>query len=200
MKTCSTCNQVKPDDDFQKNGYTKAGTPSRRSKCRDCEGKKKAVKAVDDPGGNLRKCAGCWEWKELNEANYEPIVKNGITHYRHKCKGCRSDDSKARKSLLRQNDIVWYKCIEMAQSARSRVMDRSREYKKSYRSLSNPFEFSGSRELAEFLYDRFHADIKSLLDSDGVPTVDRKDNSIGYTRDNIQILSLSENSRKQGRV
>jgi hypothetical protein len=50
--------------------------------------------------------------------------------------------------------------------------------------------------MAQFLYNNFYNDIKTLLDKNDVPSVDRIDTSKGYTPTNIRILSFKENTER----
>lgn len=145
----------------------------------------------------LRVCNVCGESKPLHKDYFEyKQNKRGGGSYRRKCKTCRNKKRQDDREKIKDEDIVWYKCMEMGNSARARILDKSREYKLSYRGLE--FGFRGSIEMATFLYEKFYQDIKDLLDAGSRPSVDRIDNSVGYTRDNIQILDFYDNSCKQG--
>lgn len=113
---------------------------------------------------------------------------------RSKCKACRSIEAKERRSRKKKEDIVRYKCYEMASSAYSRVNAKSREYKKGYQRLEEPFSFDNIPDFSDYLYDNFYNDIKYLLDTGEVPSVDRIDSNTGYTPKNVRILSHRENT------
>lgn len=200
LKKCSKCKEEKDIDEFQKNGYTKAGTPSRRAQCRSCEGKKKAVKARDMiiEGLKVRECISCLYWKELGDEHFEIVKRKGNNiYFRHKCRGCRNGETRDKRHRLKEEDIVMYKCQQMAWSAHSRVFDDSKSYKKGYRNVLNPFGFKDTIEMKNFLYDNFYGDIKELLILRLSPSVDRIDNCIGYTPENIQIIDHYANTCKQ---
>ena len=87
-----------------------------------------------------------------------------------------------------------YKCKEMSASAYSRVFADSREYKKCYRNIKSPFEFNNIMEMAKYLYKHFYDSINDIIIKGESPSVDRIDTSIGYTKDNIRIISRKENT------
>lgn len=195
VKTCSLCKTTKTIDNFSKNGYTKAGTPSYRSRCKECEGNKTRIsKPIDiKVGRNIhRKCSKCGEFKPLDK-NHFPPSKTPKT-FRNKCKSCRSIEQKERVLKKKNEDIVKFKCTEMARSAYSRTHDPSKSYKKCYRNLDTPYGFESTQEMSDYLYHNFYEDIKRLLNEGISPSVDRIDSRRGYTPDNIRILSHRENT------
>lgn len=92
------------------------------------------------------------------------------------------------------NDIVYKKCASMSSSAYARVFAPSRKHKVTYRKLENPFGFSNTGDFKWFLYDNFYNEIKQILEDGESPSIDRLDSSIGYTKDNIQVISHRLNS------
>lgn len=113
---------------------------------------------------------------------------------RNQCKQCRSEIAKERRNKKKKEDIVAFKCYEMSASAHARAFAKSRKNKKCYRSIESPYGFSGIKEMSDFLYANFYYEIKELLDSKEVPSVDRIDSNYGYTPNNIRIISHFDNT------
>lgn len=112
------------------------------------------------------------------------------------CKCCRKEQAKERKKQQYEKDPVMYTCKRMAYDAHSRVFAKSRAHKRCYQNLEQPFGFSNPAELKLFLYEKFYDRIKWYLDRDITPSIDRIDSSIGYTRNNIQIIPFKQNTER----
>ena len=102
--------------------------------------------------------------------------------------------AKDRRDRKKKEDLVAYKCYEMASSAYSRVYAESRFGKHGYRDLIEPYGFSGIPEMRDYLYENFYKEIKELLSSGNVPSVDRIDTKYGYTEENIRIMEHRKNT------
>lgn len=139
---------------------------------------------MSDNLSNVRVCKCCHKSKSFE------LFEKG----RSQCKQCRSELAKERRELKKKEDIVAYKCYEMSSSAYSRVFAKSKQHKKCYQNIVNPFGFSGIKEMSAFLYKNFYNDVKELLDDNRIPSVDRIDSNYGYTSDNIRIIEHCENT------
>ncbi len=115
---------------------------------------------------------------------------------RNQCKECRSTMAKKRREKQKEENLVWFKCKEMAYSAHARVTAPSRKYKGIYQDIEEPFGFDTVLDFAQFVYDNFGKEVEQLLDAGKIPSLDRKDTSKGYTPDNVQILDFVENTRR----
>lgn len=131
-------------------------------------------------------CKGCKASKPYTRKYYE-IGRNY-------CKECRSLQHKEMRKKRKSEDIVLYRCQQMAYDAYSRIYAPSRKHKSCYRDLDNPYEFENPQEMCDFLYGIFYNEIKSLLDKKTSPSVDRIDNTKGYSKNNIRIISHERNT------
>lgn len=188
MKICNTCKEEKELDQFYPNGQDKEGNRRFRPKCRACEGTKKAQekkKEYEIEGVSYRLCVECKIVKPIN---------SDFVGGRSLCINCKKEQNKNRREQKKKENIVLFKCKEMAYSAHSRVFAPSRKSKTCYRSLENPFEFDSQKHLMNYLYENFYDEIKTLIDSEEIPTIDRIDSTKGYAKDNIRVISFMQNS------
>lgn len=129
-----------------------------------------------------KKCSKCNKTKCINEFSKHRITSDG---YQAHCKKCCSE---YREEYMKTKDGLVSR-IYGNQNASSR--------KRGHNSVSYSKE-----ELKEWLYsqEKFHLlyDNWKRLDfqKEYVPSVDRKDDYIGYTISNIQLMTWSENREK----
>lgn len=144
------------------------------------------VTEISAQSGSSRKCVECGVEK--------PCTNDYFEGNRSKCRDCRKIEQRLRNERKKKDDIVLFKCKQMAYSAHARVFAPSREYKKAYRSISEPFGFETPAEMADYLYANFHSDISLLLKEGKTPSVDRVNSNVGYTPENIRILDFKTNT------
>lgn len=132
----------------------------------------------------MRTCTTCGRTKELKD----------FEGNRNKCRECRNLEARNRRHKEKEENPVLYKCKQMAADAHSRVFAESRSYKKSYQNLEKPYEFLNIPDMYNYLYNTFYNDIKNLIDKGLIPSVDRINTKIGYTKDNIRIIDFKENT------
>ena len=132
----------------------------------------------------MRTCTTCGRTKELKD----------FEGNRNKCRECRNLEARNRKHKEKEENPILYRCKQMAADAHSRVFAESRSYKKSYQNLENPYGFSDIPEMYNYLYNTFYNDIKILLDNGLIPSVDRINTKIGYTKENIRVIDFKENT------
>lgn len=119
---------------------------------------------------------------------------DSFSNGRNICKVCREAQAKARREAKMKKDMVAFKCHQMSASAYSRVFAKSKEHKKGYRGIEEPYGFNNIKDMSDFLYSNFYDEVNNLLKSGKVPSVDRIDSSKGYTKENIRILDFKENT------
>jgi hypothetical protein len=148
----------------------------------------------------MKTCNVCGEEKSLTEFYTNGKTKGGEFKYRPDCKECSKESKRVPEHLKKNkpiadiNDPVFIKCRRMAADAHARVFAPSRQHKKAYRNLTDPFGFTSTRQMYEFLYIEFYDEVKTLIDAGLSPSVDRIDSSKGYTKENIRILEFTENT------
>jgi len=134
----------------------------------------------------MRTCKRCGKEKPFTEEHFE-----GSRNY---CRDCRKIQTKELKTKQKNENIILYKSKRMAGDAHSRIFAKSRKYKKCYNHLDKPFEFEGHEELYRFIYNSFYNDIKQILEDNKIPSLDRIDPGIGYTKENIRVITFRENT------
>lgn len=144
------------------------------------------VRGISAQSGSSKVCVTCGVEKPCTSAYFEGN--------RSKCRECRNIEQKIRKEKQKKGDIVLFKCHEMASSAYARVFAPSREYKKSYRNISEPFGFESIAGMSSFLYEHFYDDIVCLMKANKIPSVDRIDSTKGYSPENIRVLDFKTNT------
>lgn len=131
--------------------------------------------------------------KYCNECKIEKIDSE-FSKNRCVCKLCRNKYHKKIIEIRKSEDIILYTCKRMAYDAHSRIFAKSRDYKKCYKDLKEPFGFENANQLKYYLYDNFGVRIKWYLDRGITPSIDRVDSKYGYTKYNIRIISFKRNT------
>ena len=128
------------------------------------------------------KCSFCEEMKECEE--FQKSKKN-IRGYLNKCRKCVSEYNKQRNRTI--DGLI--KKIYNGQRSNSRSRGHS---------LPNySFEefIQWVKEQNDFL-KLYQIWVDSEYDTDLIPSVDRKDDDLGYSLDNIQLMTWGENKAK----
>lgn len=148
----------------------------------------------------MKICKMCGNKKEINNFHKCGTSKNGNINYRPVCKECTSlikrvkEEDRVVPIKEITDNIIYKKCKQMAYSAYARIYAPSKRNKHCYNNLNEPFGFCSSSELKWYLYNNFYNDIELLLKENKIPSIDRINPSIGYTKENIRIISFKENT------
>ena len=167
----------------------------------------------------LRRCTKCEEEKEFSEFNYS---KNGKNNLRSVCKSCES----AQHRIHRLNNLEYYSNLARKRRAEKReeVNSWDRVYRDSYLKTLKGYSgklFSNAKRRAELKKMEFNLTSNWVLekltpltcDVTGLnleikmskfyrinplqPTLDRIDNTKGYTTDNVRVVCWWWNVMKQ---
>lgn len=130
-------------------------------------------------------CSKCEN--ELSPENFE--------NNRNTCNKCRHKNKHNKETLLKSENVALYYSNKMSEWARSRVISPSKQSRsKTYSNLEEPFGFKNTKEMSEFIYNKFKTDIENIIKSNKTPSIDRIDTSKGYTKENIRVISLRNNT------
>lgn len=152
--------------------------------------------------GRTKFCTKCGIEKPIDSFYTAGKSRKGTVIYRGKCKECESLESRVpiEERIVPPkyitDDIVYKKCQQMAYDAHARIYAPSRQNKTCYKNLTNPFGFESTKEMYMYLFDNYYNQIKSMIENEVSPSVDRIDSSKGYSKDNIRILSHEENTKR----
>ncbi len=130
----------------------------------------------------MNKCSKCAEWKEIN--NFSPR-NNRKKGYQPSCKACtNAHKRKYRKSKIGVIARIFENQISHSQSRKHAAPTYNKQELK---------EWLYAQPLFHKLYDNWkRLDYQKWY----IPSVDRKNDYIGYTLDNIQLMTWQENSDK----
>ena len=152
--------------------------------------------------GRTKICTKCGIEKSIDDFYTAGRSRKGTVIYRGRCKECERLESRIpiEERIVPPkyitDDIIYKKCQQMAYDAHSRIYSPSRQNKSCYRNLINPFDFENTKEMYMYLFNNCYDEIKSMIDNNISPSVDRIDSSKGYSKDNIRILSHKENTER----
>ena len=127
-------------------------------------------------------CSRCKEDKELSDFGKLKASKDGL---RPACKEC---------------SLAWYK--EYAKTKTGLVRKMYNQQLKSSRKRGHPEPSYNCKELTKAILDMplfnklYKEWVSSGYDKDLIPSIDRDDNLLPYTEDNITLMTWGENNRK----
>ena len=129
-----------------------------------------------------KKCTKCNTAKPLSEFNKKADGKNGVSHQ------CRCCSKKSNIEYYRsKNGIISKLYMHQKENSKRRKMRLPTYSKQELK------EWLFSQELFHTLYDNWkRLDYQWIY----VPSVDRKNDYLGYTLDNIQLMTWGENKAK----
>jgi len=160
-----------------------------------------------------RMCMKCGNDKPLKDF---PITKkpNGNEYYQHTCKKCRSDQRVANRKNIDVRDHERKLAQTRYNNNKQLVLEKNKQWRDSedgtknrmiHRSLQRAREkgYEHSISIDDILIPNecpvLHIPFCSGTKSGGywnTPSIDRKDSTKGYTKDNIQIISMRANTMK----
>ena len=131
----------------------------------------------------MKVCRECNETKSLEEFSKNKQCKDGITNLCKKCKSLIGIEFKKTKVGI--IDVIY-----QSQKASS----KKRGHIKPYYTITWLREWMFSQELFHELYNNWYI---SGYDKYIKPSVDRKNDYLPYTKDNIQLITFGENVKKK---
>jgi len=203
MKICNRCNLSKELIEFPKHTMTLDG---RAGHCVQCE-KKRRLSVRYEVTITERKCNHCQEVKSAENFAKNPRYIGGLNTWCKKCSNLiRSEknyhiqsnlnkkerinnDPDYRKKILEQkrvNSRINFKTT-MISNAKRRALEKNLEFTITAEDLNIP-------EFCPILKILFTLGTKG--DYEYTPSIDRINNNLGYTKENIQIITKKANSMK----
>lgn len=131
-------------------------------------------------------CKGCGEVKELNEDNFHRDKRTQIG-FRSKCKVCVARYDKIQGDRYRKSRSGWAVCLVKEARRRAKLKGLNINITPEWVIINMP------RICPVLGIPLFRGIGKSC---DNSPTLDRIDNSKGYTVDNVEIISMKANRAK----
>lgn len=203
VKICKKCNKEKSLQYFPKHSQTKDGYLGH---CKKCQLKvRQALRhSVTD---TEKKCIRCSQIKEANKFVKNPRLIGGLHNI---CKDCSNSERKAKQYYItsgkkrqkrKQIDPDYKEYLNNQKRENSRKNFKTQMLANcKRRALKKELEFSICKEdiiipeLCPILKVPFIQGIGREYEY--TPTIDRIDNSKGYTKENIQIITKKANSMK----
>jgi hypothetical protein len=203
MKTCKHCGEEKPLEDFVKTTLTNDGTIST---CKVCYAKKRLSKRYEVTLTE-KECFTCKTVKPAEDFPKNPGLIGGLHTY---CKTCSNTKNKeneyyktsqqVRKERLRTDPEYKLHVLSEKNKNRKKNIVTSLLINCRNRAKERNLEFDLTKEdiivpaLCPILLKPLICGDKN--DYSFSPSVDRIDNSKGYTKDNIQVISMKANKMK----
>jgi len=202
MKICNICNTDKENNCFSPRTSSKDGLSSY---CKDCQKQSQLQFSIDNP---LMICNLCKEEKSIDQF---PKLNNSLQGYAMKCRSCTNERQRnywlndkelfnskrsinnitEEKKLLRKqqkrNDRIKNVTSTLLRNARTRAKEKNLEFNITKNDIIIP-------EFCPLLNVKLEVGTKGNYNFS--PSLDRIDSSKGYTKDNIQVISMLANTMK----
>ena len=185
-KTCKTCKINKSVSDFHKNGTTYM--PSCKS-CRSLERKKIRY---ERPSEGVRKCASCEKEKDISNFHTDKSHPSGL---QSSCKPCQTEKTKKCTSTLNGFIKKIYKDMYHNAKKRSKKLEIEltiEDIHELYIKQNGLCAISGLK-LTHETYS--YKDKEHIINRLNI-SIDRINSNLGYTKDNIQLVTAIVNRMK----
>lgn len=199
MKKCTECKREQEIENFSK-GY--ATLDNRLSFCKECENRRRLKrKGIKSELPLTKKCFYCHEIKESFKFTRRSKVGDGLSPY---CKTCwesvKELTPNERRSLRTALDEDYLKHLRHTTRTNPNYLHNTLFDKAKARAKKKNLEFTIDKsdyvipEFCPILGVRIIQGTKGNYDN--TPSIDRIDNSKGYVKGNVQIISNKANTMK----
>lgn len=185
-KSCKVCNEVKDITNFHKNGTT------YHPSCKPCRSIERKKIRFERPVEGIRKCACCEIEKDISEYHSDKSSPTGLQTY---CKDCQTQKTKKCTSTL--NGFIKKIYKDMYHNAERRAKELNIELTiedihELYNKQKGLCAISGLKMTHETYAFKDKEHIINRLNI----SIDRINSSLGYTKDNVQLLAAIVNRMK----
>lgn len=187
-KICKICEICQPLDNFHMN---KSGTFGRHNECKSCRSKKRKSKNFEKPVNGSKICPSCNKDRPFSFFSKDKSSSDGSQTY---CRDCQHGKMKVYYSeggLERYVKRVMRDTHHNAQKRKISVEITEKDVLELYQEQEGKCALTG-RELT---FNSYTSRNKRTLNKDNL-SIDRKDSSGQYTRENIHLLSSFVNTCK----
>lgn len=141
-------------------------------------------------------CSKCGEEKELSEFYKSKDGKTGIVRLYRQCKKCHNDIiSDRRVKNYRRTDDFSYLSARMMISAKGRAKLKGLDFDLTADWIEERIA-AGSCEVTGIKFDVSQDTRRNKSRNPWMPSLDRIDNTKGYTKDNVQVVVWLYNAAK----
>lgn len=149
----------------------------------------------------MKQCKKCLIFKNLDDFQYHPENKD---RKNGKCKFCLNEEQRIRRREKNNSYTFTYEktykgfLVRLYRNMRSRItgIQKKNFYLYEGKEILDKETFYNWALNNKMFYELFENYKKSNYDRKLAPSVDRVDSNLGYTIDNIEFVTLSENSRR----
>jgi len=185
-KSCKVCNEVKDITNFHKNGTT------YHPSCKPCRSIERKKIRFERPVEGIRKCTCCEIEKDISEYHSDKSSPTGLQTY---CKDCQTQKTKKCTSTL--NGFIKKIYKDMYHNAERRAKELNIELTiedihELYNKQKGLCAISGLKMTHETYAFKDKEHIINRLNI----SIDRINSSLGYTKDNVQLLAAIVNRMK----
>ena len=185
-KSCKICNEVKDITNFHKNGTT------YHPSCKPCRSIDRKKIRYERPAEGIRKCACCEIEKDISDFHSDKSSPTGLQTY---CKNCQTQKTKKCTSTL--NGFIKKIYKDMYHNAEKRAKElnielTTEDIHELYNKQNGLCAISGLQMTHETYAFKDKEHIINRLNI----SIDRINSSLGYTKDNVQLVAAIVNRMK----